>query len=296
MNAPPKKILLATDMSARSDRALDRAIVLKNQYSCELLALHVIKPAEESHQPMRRHFWSHARPGRAETDRALRKLKEHLGDKADRIQTRIGEGTPFEAIMAVIDAEGCDLLVIAAECANLFFPFSPAKTIARLIRHCPVPLLIVTEKARGPYGTVLVASDSAHSARNAITAAVALFPAQKLTLLHTHAAPGSYASESPERYRDEMRQIAGSAHAAFLASMGLTDVQKERITVLLEWGDLSRILAGIVEDSSADLVVMGLKKRRFFLDMLINNAAKYLIADLPCDVLVVRERPVAKHT
>ena len=43
---PPKKILLATDLSARCDRALDRANQLVADWQAELVVLHVLDPAE----------------------------------------------------------------------------------------------------------------------------------------------------------------------------------------------------------------------------------------------------------
>jgi len=39
----PHKILLATDLSARCDRALDRAGILADRWDAELVALHVIE-------------------------------------------------------------------------------------------------------------------------------------------------------------------------------------------------------------------------------------------------------------
>lgn len=42
-----RKILLATDLSARSDRAMDRAVLLANEREAELLALHVLEPVED---------------------------------------------------------------------------------------------------------------------------------------------------------------------------------------------------------------------------------------------------------
>lgn len=43
MNGPPMRILLATDLSARCDRALDRAAQLAAEWGAELIALKVVE-------------------------------------------------------------------------------------------------------------------------------------------------------------------------------------------------------------------------------------------------------------
>jgi len=40
---PPKKVLLATDLSARSDRALDRATQLARQWDAGLVVVHALE-------------------------------------------------------------------------------------------------------------------------------------------------------------------------------------------------------------------------------------------------------------
>jgi nucleotide-binding universal stress UspA family protein len=47
MNGPPRRIILATDLSARCDRALDRAAALASAWQAELIALHAREPVED---------------------------------------------------------------------------------------------------------------------------------------------------------------------------------------------------------------------------------------------------------
>ena len=46
MSGRPKKILLATDLSSRSDRALDRAAALAAHWQSALVVLHVLENFE----------------------------------------------------------------------------------------------------------------------------------------------------------------------------------------------------------------------------------------------------------
>jgi len=45
MQGPPKAILLATDLSARCDRALDRAALLASEWQAQLIIVHALGDA-----------------------------------------------------------------------------------------------------------------------------------------------------------------------------------------------------------------------------------------------------------
>ena len=48
MSGPPKKILLATDLSPRCDRALDRAVLLAELWQAKLIILNVLEDVRVS--------------------------------------------------------------------------------------------------------------------------------------------------------------------------------------------------------------------------------------------------------
>lgn len=56
MRVSPHGILLATDLSARSDRAQDRAMLLMKQYGSELVVLHVLEPTQKNRTSHRVRF------------------------------------------------------------------------------------------------------------------------------------------------------------------------------------------------------------------------------------------------
>ena len=46
LNGPPTRVLLATDLSARCDRALDRAVQLAQQWQAQLVAVNVAESTQ----------------------------------------------------------------------------------------------------------------------------------------------------------------------------------------------------------------------------------------------------------
>ena len=51
---PPKRIMLATDLSSRGDRALNRAIQLANTWQAELLIVYALEAESIRRAPVKR--------------------------------------------------------------------------------------------------------------------------------------------------------------------------------------------------------------------------------------------------
>src|SRR3546814_5841376 len=112
--AKPRRILLATDLTSRCDRALDRASQLASEWDAELVAAHVVDPA---HTP---HF---------HVDRSRRRWRR-IHDPLERMRWRIWrdlaggmenmgfileEGDTAEKLVEMDAREECDLIVRSEE-------------------------------------------------------------------------------------------------------------------------------------------------------------------------------------
>jgi universal stress protein A len=115
----PTKILVPTDFSESSDKALRQGLDIAMQYNAKLYLLHVIHEeikqcavdfcaSEELMKQM------HDRM----TDFARESIEEQLGRIGDKgkveIFTDVKEGVPYEAILDEAKERGIDLIVIAS--------------------------------------------------------------------------------------------------------------------------------------------------------------------------------------
>src|SRR6478609_4674395 len=99
-------ILLATDLSARGDRALDRALQLTKELNTKLIMLHVM----ESHAtPLTTPVWRRLSPDH----KALveRELAEDVAAANVPAEVVVTKGDPVASIMETADAYGCSLIV-----------------------------------------------------------------------------------------------------------------------------------------------------------------------------------------
>ena len=112
------KILVATDASTASGRAVSYAARLSDTHDCELLILHVIRdmqlPTELKEAPEFEAFYD-ARDQimRAAADRILGEaLDRARNDGARRVQTAIGSGDPATSIAGFAKRRKIDLIVV----------------------------------------------------------------------------------------------------------------------------------------------------------------------------------------
>lgn len=288
--APPPKhpgalrnILLATDLSARSDRALDRAAALTQVHDARLLVLHVVEPGDIDPATSPRALPSWRRPDVAglTRQRIRQALRADLGDALERASVMIHEGDPAKDIERVASEEGVDLIVagIARESPFSSRPVVLGKTLEQLLRRLPAPLLIVRNRPRDAYQHIVVTTDFSVPSAHALQTAAGLFPGQPLHVLHVFEPDPALLADSEPRAA-EMRR--------FLESIYLPEADRRRLVPIIEPGSPAEVLREYVQLHGADLVVMGTRGRGAVMEAVLGSTAKSMLAVLPCDALVVR--------
>jgi len=144
----PRTILLATDLSARCDRATDRAVALAEEWQAMLVVLHVLEDPDSGGL----HDFGPVPSWRRPPDPvavARKHLLADLGPAVANSRILIREGEPVDTILATAESEGCDLIVTAVAQDEQFGRFRLGRTVDRLLRRSRVPLLVVRNRPRG---------------------------------------------------------------------------------------------------------------------------------------------------
>jgi nucleotide-binding universal stress UspA family protein len=288
MHGPPKKILLATDMSPRCDRALDRAVSLSEQWQAELVVLHALEePAtdmlEAGEKPP-----SWRRPPDPVVV-ASKQLIADVGVIAKKAKIIIEEGDPVEVIDRLVEGESFDLVVTGVARNELFGRFGLGRTVDRLLRHLQVPLLVVKSRVREPYRRIVTAVDFSDSSRHALEAAAHIFPQQQLTVFHAYDAPMSGLMSDAESYQRESRNAAERDADAFLQAVKKPSGHWQPPQILIEYGSPCTLLRDYVGQQNVDLIVLGSHGRSAISEVLLGSVAKQIMDEVPCDTLMVRE-------
>lgn len=292
----PREILLATDLGARGDRALERAVAIARRYGAHLTVLHVVENAEAAAAPTIDTPAAPAGSGRAidavsVMKRSLRQgLREDLGDFLEQSSILVEDGIPAEVIERVASAAQVDLIItgISRESPLSGRPVVLGKTVETLLRRLPAPILIVRNRARDPYQHVVVATDFSETSGHALQMALRFFPEQKLHLLHASDLAPAAASEGSQGGSQDAR---AAELEKFLDSVFMPEGDRDRLLPIIEPGAPSQIIRDHVQQHGADLVVLGTRGRGAVLEALLGSTAKSILATLPCDALAVRGPP-----
>ena len=111
MKGPPRRILLATDLSARCDRALDRAAALANGWQAELIALHALEEADELYTSSQGHRLASWRRPPDAARIAEEQLRNDMTAVPASVSVIVKEGKPVDVILRAAKTRGCDLIV-----------------------------------------------------------------------------------------------------------------------------------------------------------------------------------------
>jgi nucleotide-binding universal stress UspA family protein len=289
-----RKVLLATDLSARGDRALARAVVIAATRQAHLTVLHAFEEFNEATLAYDKHLTPSWRAPADATEIVKRRIREGLqadmGDAVEQAAVVIKEGEPAEVIERAATSLGVDLIVtgIAREGPFASRPVVLGRTVEKLLRRVPVPILIVRNRPRAPYGHILVTTDFSAPSAHALQLAMSFFPRQTLVVLHAFDMPGSGVLADMRGQIERFRQAHARELDEFLASMVLPEEARRQLVTLVELGSPAQLVRDYVRDRGADLVVLGTHGRGTLVEALVGSTAKSILSSLPCDALVVR--------
>lgn len=286
MSGPPRKILLATDLSPRCDRAQDRAIALAAQWQSDLFVLHVLEEFAAGFVDAAGPLPSWRRP-RDPAGLAAEYLKSELGALAEHGRVLIGAGEPAREIQRTAEAQGCELIVTGTARDELFGRFGLGTTVDRLLRRARIPVLVVKNRARKPYDRIVVATDFSVPSLRALETALQYFPFQTPMLFHAYDAPMSGLTGNAAAYRREYRQVAEEQCVAFLRSSPDVERAMQNAERLIEFGAPDELLRDCAQHRNMDLVVLGTRGRSALADIFVGSVARTIMESLPCDALVV---------
>ncbi|MFZ2102157.1 MAG: universal stress protein [Oricola sp.] len=277
-----KKILVATDLSARSDRALQRALALANEHKAELEVIHVVEDDLPQNVVDRNE------------EQAREALDEQIGalvNEGDAAVTRsVIRGQDFAEIIKRSIDSNADLLVLGVtrhRSRNLF----RGTTSERVIRLGRVPVLVVKQPCAGPYSRVLVGVDLSVHSHRALEFAVGFAPAAEFYCVHASHEPfiGFLGKETREELvASEQKEFSGKLERDIADIVQKTGMAKDHIHTMMKTGDPQSVICESADEMDIDLIVTGTHGRPAVAQAFLGSIAEDCLAESDYDVLVAK--------
>jgi nucleotide-binding universal stress UspA family protein len=280
-----QRIMLATDFSERSDRALRRAVILARQHGATLDILHIV----DDDRPRRivDHEVNDARQLLADLARSLKDLD------GVACNTQVLLDDPFAGIVKATANTPPDLLVIGPHRRQVLRDAFVGTTAERTIRAVRCPVLMTNGPPVGPWRHVLMTTDLSTPAGDALARflGAGLSGDATRSLLYVYDAPAlrlamsdSMGKDGQQDYIDGLRVEARQDLAKFVGQSAIG--QAERIVRHQETTIANEILQS-ANEVKADLIVIATQGKGAFARMMLGSVALQVLKDANIDVLVM---------
>ncbi|WP_374615055.1 universal stress protein [Sphingorhabdus sp.] len=273
MTSNGKPILVATDLSARSDRAVDRATSLAKQWGVRLIVLHALEPG--SHLKAKPELAQHA-------------IRACLSDPQADVDIVPAIGSAPTMIVEAAASAGCGLIVTGVARFNHVGDYFVGTAVDHVVRRATAPVLVVKQRPHGPYTSILIATDYSSCSLQALLTAARLFPEAALHLIHAYHVPYEAWLRSDE-VKLEVTREAQEELDAFVQDPAIPDPVRARISARLGYGESHTVVWDAAAEVGANLVVFGTHGRSGFIPAVIGSMAESLLRCVPQDTLMVRE-------
>lgn len=278
-----KSILMATDLSARSDRALDRAVRLAHDHGADLTVVHVV----DEDLPA-----SLADAQEAAAKQAVRQHTNALsaGD-GPQISIEVVFGRAYVDILDMSEKVGAELIVLGVHREETVKDMFRGTTAERVIRAGNTPVLLVKDRVGGPYQRIMVGVDFSVYSRRAVEFAIKFVPSGEFHLVHAYDVPfkgflhgHGTRQEVSKQHEVQFQEMIEEEIAAFLSTIEAKAPKLERI---MRQGLVRDVIHRQVDELKPDLLVVGTHGRTGVAHAFLGSIAENLLSDPPCDVLAV---------
>jgi universal stress protein E len=278
------RVLLAHDLTGRSEIAFVRAARLTLERQGHLTILHVIN--SKLPPPVIEARRAHAK-SYLETE-----VRQWLAPYKLSYHIDIGVGDPAGAIAARAQAHDVNLVVTGRHRRRWFADTFIATTVKRLLRQIQRPILIVANSNQSPYRRVLIPIDFTDASAARVQFAAALLPRASVYLLHTYNRPfQNVAPLSLTFSREETGKFSGPTgqqrKQALSRLIETLELGERRPIVTIENGNALALVKEELARQKTDLLVLGTHARSGMEHASIGSAAEAILRSSPCDILVL---------
>ncbi|CTQ32941.1 universal stress protein [Jannaschia rubra] len=273
-------IIVATDLSPRSDRAMLRAARIAKEQDAPLHILHILDeelPAAILH--------GHAEDAKKTLQSRVDQTPE-IADRSPRVDIEVGHLSRL--LPGILSDRKPGLLVLGSHRDRGLAELIGQPSLSRIMAVSDVPILLAVGEPDRDYAKALAGWDFSAAGNAAVDLSRRIAPDASLTLVH---AWDDFAAVAP--YGGSMGVGASPATVARLEESmesAVADLHKTypdaTIDQHTQMGGAAHVILRLAADRSADLIVMGRHARSGIARFFLGHTATAVALRSPCDVLI----------
>jgi universal stress protein E len=282
---PPRtwRLLCASDLGPRSDRAVHRAALLARQMGAEVLFVHVVSDRQAERV-------MYLKANRART-RLVLQAERAMAHAPDAFRVEIHLGKPLKVIADLAKEWQADMIVLAAPISRRYEKLL-GTTAERIIRSVSCPVLMVHREPTADYSQIAVATDlSMTSVRAArVISKMGLLNGACTWFVHAFAPPTDVAAdegktaEQLDGLTERWQQLVSAQLSPDLAASGF---DLSRVRIVAEPARPLDAIEQISERLQPELLVIGTSRWFMLKRMLMGSVAHQVLSRVRCDILAV---------
>lgn len=274
-----KKILVATDLSARSDRAILRAIKLAEEFKASLKIIHVIDC------DLPKEFLEESKKI------AKKEISYFIKNKTRNIKitVEIAEGVAHIDILRVANNENFDLIILGLHRHVDSAEPIVGKVIDRIVKNSHKPVLVVRDHAGEEYKNILVGVDFNIHSQRSLEFTLKTFKDATINLVHSYHMPflgtGNYEeleAQLKKTCQDDLDKMIEGALADIPSKKTLNKIKKRIVK-----GSIFDVLDMEIAKIKPEVLVLGTHARSGLAKLLSLNVTESFLVDPSCDLLVI---------
>ena len=291
-----KRVLFATDFSACADRAMGYALTMASAWKAELCVMTVLElyPGMDPDYTVNKMYLDHLR---AEASRQLAAVEARAKAAGQPVTLRIETGIPSQAVQAVAQNIGADLLVVGTHGRTGLDHVLIGSTAERVVRMAPCPVLAVkaaksgtTPAAIANIKRIVVPIDLSACSLDALeyVAPFAKPFGASITILHA-LEPVAYGLDFSLSHVKEWKDQRAYLENRLTVLAACLQSQRIQADHVLKPGLPADSIASDVAQQGYDLMIMGTHGRRGLSHVLVGSLAGAMLRHALCPVLTVRQ-------
>ena len=291
---PYSHLVAAVDFTPSCLNALRQAVRMAVPTKARLTVVHVMDE-----------FLAHELKKALSTDQASirsewqAKLKKFVDDAElglPDVQVEVRIGHPFTELVEACKADGADLLVMGVKGSRLD-PHRVGVIASKCVRKAPVDVLLVREDAWGSFKQVATCVDFSENSSKAVGRALQIAALEKASVscLYVYQSAlamsvdyGGIVAPLPVPGDNVTLEQWKSELNAFVKPLADAHPTVPLATNVLERINIREAILDHVNETHADLVVLGTRGKSGLREMLIGTTAEKIVSHAPCSILAVK--------